>query len=362
MQIDRDDPAPLLTIVTGFHNSRLKSSRLLQRLRSLPDPDVDCVLVDDGSTDGTVELLREHQRQMHGRCTVVEQDNRGPGGGRNTGLRHATGKYVWFIDADDDFSPAAVDVVRQQACEDYDFIDFGIERYEDAAGPVRPSAGARVGELEVAVGEHTAAAVGRLFLLRRIGWLVTKVFRRDFLIEQGVAYPEFCVYEDTYLFFLLPFLVRRFYKSDVVGYFHHQDRESVTRSLGRKGDRFYDRLAVTCASLDRAMCFPVDAAEQARLKDKFDNIFLVHTVEMLLRSRDLAMIPRVMRMYREETRARKLRPIGWKELQRRIGRSVLPAWYASLAYPSQRAHFEQRHLRAWGRPIVYPVRAGATAG
>lgn len=345
---------PLLSIVTGFHNSKHKSSRLLRTLLTVEDPDVECVLVDDGSTDGTIDELREHQRRMHCRCAVLVQENRGPGGGRNTGLKHATGQYVWFVDADDDFSPAAIAVVRQLAPAGYDFIDFGIRRFENPGGPVRPSVGARVGELRVPVGEHSAGEVTRLFLLKHIGWLVTKVFRRDFLIDNRVAYPEFCVYEDTYLLFLLPFLVRRFYKSDVVAYYHYQEHESVTRTIGAKSRRFYDRLAVAAASLDKALTFPVDDSERKRLNDKFDNIFLVHTLEMLSLSGDRAMTPRVMRLYREEIVSRGLKPVWWGAVLRRLGPSCLLLWLASYIYPSQRRFFDEVHSRNWGRPILYP--------
>ncbi len=345
---------PLLSIVTGFHNSKHNSSRLLRTLRGLNDPDIEYVLVDDGSTDGTIDELRKHQREMHCRCTVVVQENRGPGGARNTGLNHATGQYVWFIDADDDFAPTALAVVRQLAPAGYDFIDFGIERFENLSGPVQASVGARVGELAIAVGEHSIDEVTRLLLMKRIGWLVTKVFRRDFLVSHRLAYPEFCVYEDTYLFFLLPFLVRRFYKSDVIGYYHCQEHESVTRSTGRKGPRFYDRLAVAAASLDKALTFSVDDAERKRLNDKFDNIFLIHTVEMLSLSGDRAMIPRVMRLYREEISSRGLKPIWWGGVLRRLGLSSVLLWLVSYVYPPQRRFFEELHCKTWGRPILFP--------
>lgn len=322
----------------------------------MTDADVELVLVDDGSNDGTIDHLHEQQREMRCHCTVVAQNNRGPGGSRNTGFKHASGKYVWFIDADDDFNPSAIAVVRRLQHAEYDFIDFGIQRFEDPTGRVRPSIGARVGELRVPPGEHRIEEVTRLYLLSHIGWLVTKVFRRDFITGNALAYPEYCVSEDGYLFFVLPFLVRRFYKSDVVGYHHHQDRESISRSVGgRKGPRFYDRLAVTAASLDKAIGFDVDAAETGRLISKFNNIFLFDTLKMMLReSGDWFMAPRVMRLYREEVRARGLSPFRTRELRWRVGWSSLGLWLLSYLYPSQRRFFEQLHLQAWGHPIIYP--------
>ncbi|MDQ3777275.1 MAG: glycosyltransferase, partial [Actinomycetota bacterium] len=54
------------------------------------------VVVDHGSTDGTVELVRER----FPRATVVEQDNRGLAAGWNTGIRRTSAPYVLVLNAD----------------------------------------------------------------------------------------------------------------------------------------------------------------------------------------------------------------------------------------------------------------------
>jgi glycosyltransferase involved in cell wall biosynthesis len=344
---------PLLSIVTGFHNSTIKSQRLLRTLAGMTDADTEFVFVDDGSTDGTFECLLQHKETMRCACTVIQQENKGPGGARNRGLQAASGKYVWFVDSDDNINPDVVRIVRELGEADYDFIDFGIQRLSDVSGQIQPSRGARVGELKLPEGAHSAEVVTRLFLLRYIGWLVTKVFRRDFLLAKHIRYPENCVYEDTLLFFWLPLVVNHFYKSDTVGYFHHQERESITRTVGRKGGRFFDRLAVAATGVEKAMTFDLDARERARVGKKFTNIFLVHTLEMLRESGDWMMFPRILKLYREETARLSIRRIGLREIARQIGPATVLAWLVSYLYPSQRDYFAQVHQQSWGRPIVY---------
>ena len=166
--------SPLVSIVVPFHNSTTKADRLLTTLATITDPDIEFVFVDDGSTDGTFAYLSERRRTLNCRCTVLHQQNKGPGGARNSGLRAATGKYVWFVDSDDNINPAVFDVVRQLEHCGYDFIDFGIQRFANAGGPIQPSIGARVGELKLPEGAHEAEQVTRLFLLRHLGWLCYK--------------------------------------------------------------------------------------------------------------------------------------------------------------------------------------------
>lgn len=63
---------------------------------------IEIIVVDDGSTDDTQQFLHRKYRE---RIIYVHQENKGPGSARNTGIRHASGKYLQFLDADDLLDP-----------------------------------------------------------------------------------------------------------------------------------------------------------------------------------------------------------------------------------------------------------------
>ncbi|MFE1328775.1 glycosyltransferase family 2 protein, partial [Streptomyces sp. NPDC058741] len=75
------------------------------------DPErVEVIAVDDGSTDGTGDYLEEFAVRAPMPVLVIRQENSGgPSGPRNVGLGKATGRYVFFLDADDRLGPEALE-------------------------------------------------------------------------------------------------------------------------------------------------------------------------------------------------------------------------------------------------------------
>ena len=65
--------------------------------------DLELICVDDGSTDGSLEILHEYEK-ADSRVKVLTQHNMGAGAARNKGLAIATGEYLSFLDSDDFFA------------------------------------------------------------------------------------------------------------------------------------------------------------------------------------------------------------------------------------------------------------------
>ena len=85
---------------------------LQQALRSVwahTFTDYEVVVVDDGSTDGTLAYLQS----LGDRLRVLSQSNRGPGAARNLGLRSSNGEYIAFLDSDDLWFPWTLDIYAE---------------------------------------------------------------------------------------------------------------------------------------------------------------------------------------------------------------------------------------------------------
>ncbi|WP_433445156.1 glycosyltransferase family 2 protein [Nonomuraea sp. CA-141351] len=104
-----DDDAVDVSVVIPAHNcraylDRCLTSALVQRVKK------ELIVVDDGSTDGSGELLDLYATYHKDSVKVVHIDGSGGAGRpRNVGIEHATGRYVFFCDADDYLGPEALE-------------------------------------------------------------------------------------------------------------------------------------------------------------------------------------------------------------------------------------------------------------
>ncbi|MFC8370328.1 glycosyltransferase family 2 protein [Streptomyces sp. NPDC057239] len=103
---------PDVTVVIGAYEAMPYLVECLASVEAQTiDPErIEAIAVDDGSTDGTGECLEEFAARAPMHVTVLRQENSGgPSGPRNVGLGKATGRYVFFLDADDRLGPEALE-------------------------------------------------------------------------------------------------------------------------------------------------------------------------------------------------------------------------------------------------------------
>ncbi|PZP50926.1 MAG: hypothetical protein DI598_04460 [Pseudopedobacter saltans] len=91
---------PFYSIVIPIYNASKFLSKCIDSVINQSYKDFELILVDDGSTDGSLEIIESYSKQDK-RIIVCSQTNKGVSAARNFGIEHAIGKYILFIDADD---------------------------------------------------------------------------------------------------------------------------------------------------------------------------------------------------------------------------------------------------------------------
>lgn len=99
-----DDSAnrdPRLSVIVPFHNERRQLSRCLEALGASSIRDLEVILVDDASDDGSTQIAAGFAQRSHGRVRLERiETNAGPAAARNRGIALSSGEVVAFVDAD----------------------------------------------------------------------------------------------------------------------------------------------------------------------------------------------------------------------------------------------------------------------
>lgn len=96
---------PTVSIILPTYNREKFLPEAFAAIAAQEWTDWELIVVDDGSTDNTRELVPELTNEFEQSVQCIYQDNQGAYGARNTGLDHASGKYIAFYDSDDLWLP-----------------------------------------------------------------------------------------------------------------------------------------------------------------------------------------------------------------------------------------------------------------
>ena len=93
-------PQPVVSVIIPVYNTESTVGFAIESVLAQTFQDFEVICVDDGSPDGAARVLAEYAAK-DSRIKVIRQANRGLSGARNTGLDHAAGEWVTFLDSDD---------------------------------------------------------------------------------------------------------------------------------------------------------------------------------------------------------------------------------------------------------------------
>lgn len=164
-----------LSVIIPVYNEAAFLERCLKSLK--PNPEVEYIVVDDGSTDGSTEVALKHSEAL---SAISQMDiNRGVSFARNAGVTESKGDYVTFLDADDQMAPdGAEDMLKAiDRFNGEEVIQLNHYRVHDGEAKTMPRYYARQGFYELDNLPPKWATV----------W--NKLYRRAFLEEHGIRFP-----------------------------------------------------------------------------------------------------------------------------------------------------------------------------
>jgi CDP-glycerol glycerophosphotransferase len=220
---------PRISVVVAFFNNEDDLADTLGSIAAQTFADLEVIMVDDASTDGSVDIARA-QAAIDSRFVLVQAEHGGPGGARNRGIERARGEFLAFVDGDDVLPANAYELLLHTLERSgSDFVSGAVDRI----GPkgINPSA---LHSLAIK-GRQTGTHVTRTPRLLYDVSVWNKLFRKSFWDSHQLVFPEGVVWEDLRLMTKAHVLARAVdVIPDIVYYWRERARGglSITQNRG----------------------------------------------------------------------------------------------------------------------------------
>ena len=212
---------------------------------------IECIFIDDASTDEgkTFNTLLEIEKEAPENVIVIpSHENRGPGGSINQGLEYASGKYLQFLDSDDELVEDAI----EKLCEIAERYDTDIIQYNHVhiLGEQRRINPVSVGNRLICIDDHdkridflnsTIVTYGR----------TNKFYNTEFVKTANVRFAEKSVYEEPLFVYPLFLYAHRVYLCEEAFYLYYLHAGSIVTS--QIGPRILDHPKVQLMLLEDCM-------------------------------------------------------------------------------------------------------------
>ncbi|MGN8967758.1 glycosyltransferase family 2 protein [Intestinimonas sp. HCP28S3_D6] len=187
---------PLVSIIVPVYNSEVYLGTCLESLRGQTWPNLEIILVNDGSTDGSGRLCVAAARVDH-RIRFLDRPNGGVSAARNSALAVARGDYLQFSDSDDRLTPDATETLVRAAQSTG--ADLVISHFFRVDGEKQAQRGHIKGE-RLLTRQEFAQEMVKAPANYYYGALWNKLYRRSIVEKQGLRFAEDVNWSEDFLF------------------------------------------------------------------------------------------------------------------------------------------------------------------
>lgn len=195
-----------VSVIVPVYNAEKYLKRMVDSLRNQEEKDIEIILINDGSTDKSYELMKEFANKDN-RISIYTQENKGVASTRNRGISLAKGEYIYFADADDFVSKEAISTLLYYA-EKYNVNYVRMALIRNISGSNKKIISSRIYEKVTKISrEQFNNKVFDVFLkgysLNQMG---VSLIKRDFLTNNKIFFDNRSFYAEDFVFSLNIFM------------------------------------------------------------------------------------------------------------------------------------------------------------
>lgn len=189
---------PKFSVIIPVYNAEKYIDECVQSLLNQKYKDFELILVNDCSTDNSLELCKHYEKQDNRVMVLSQEKNQGVSAARNHGLEHASGKYILFVDSDDFVAEnyfETLDLLTANSSRE--LIVFGNYDYviSDKNKPT-----VSLSSMNCNITSTEEDAWNKLFLNSFFASPCNKIFLREILVQYGIRFDTECVCYEDYIF------------------------------------------------------------------------------------------------------------------------------------------------------------------
>ncbi len=176
---------PKVSIIVPVYNQENYLRKALDSLTSQTLKDIEIICVNDGSTDKSLQILKEYELQDL-RIKVINKPNSGYGATMNIGLKNASSEYVGFLEPDDFAKNTMFDDLYAMAKKyDLDIVKSDFYYYFSKDNSAR-----KAGQFKKTNAGKVITIADDVFILKRPSSIWSAIYKKSFLDENGIKFLE----------------------------------------------------------------------------------------------------------------------------------------------------------------------------
>ena len=205
---------PKVSVIVPVYNSEKYIERCLNSILEQNYNDFELIVINDGSKDKSLEILKDYQNKFPQIITLIDQENMGVAKTRNNAIKMAKGKYIIFIDNDDFIDKDYIETfVKEAEKEEFDVVLGGYRRPNEKGEIIK--------ELKVPQEEWAKFMIFA-------PW--ARIYKKEYLIQNDIEFLSTNIGEDVFFNIQAMLISEKIKIIDYIGYNWFFNTESVSNT------------------------------------------------------------------------------------------------------------------------------------
>ena len=215
----------MISIIVPVYNVESYLKECLESIRQQTFTDIEVILVNDGSTDGSREIC-ERYCEKDIRFRLINQENQGQSVARNRGVKESVGQFIMFVDSDDVINTNVLEVLLPYMKTDVDIVECRMTRKKEEFFLNKTST--------IVFEGNSKEAILNCIAFKEVKYCAfKKLYRRE--IVQKIPFLEGYIYEDVFTGINYLKHIRKIVVIDYIGYYYRVHANStMTKSFNEK--------------------------------------------------------------------------------------------------------------------------------